>query len=160
MAPPPLNACAGGLSGHRVRALRVCPRHHLGQAIAKAPTAKINRFRKVRGFDEFARLCATDTQHAAHRERRAVTDKRDKAILRLLHCRHWISSVVTCRQHHCGGFGGNHRQTRGSEKEFRFWKPLRVLRQKPLEVFISQPSESPANQGKKKWTGFSPVRLF
>lgn len=100
-----LCTCAGGISGHRVRALRCRPRHYFGQAIAKASTAKVNRLRKVRGFDDFARLSATDTQHAAHRERRAVTDKRDKAILRLWIYRHWVFSVVTCRQHHCGGFG-------------------------------------------------------
>lgn len=101
----PLCACAGGISGHRVRALRCRPRHYFGQAIAKASTAKVNRLRKVRGFDDFARLSATDTQHAAHRERRAVPNNRDKTILRLWICRHWVFSIVTCRQHHCGGFG-------------------------------------------------------
>lgn len=101
----PLCSCAGGISGHRVRALRCRPCHYLRKAIAKASTAKVNRFWKVRGFHDFARLSATDTQHTAHRERRAVPDNRDKAILRLWIYRHWVFSIVTYRQHHCGGFG-------------------------------------------------------
>lgn len=150
-----LCTCAGGISGHRVRALRCRPCHYLRKAIAKAPTAKINRLRKVRGFDDFACLSATDTQHAAHRERRAVPNNRDKTILRLWICRHWVFSIVTCRQHHCGGFGRIIGKSEAKKKSSGFGNPSEFWAENPLRFSPLNLRKAPPIKVKKRDGVFS-----
>lgn len=152
-----LCTCARGLSGHRIRALRCRPCNHLRKAIAKASTAKVNRFRKVRGFHDFARLSATDTQHTAHRERRAVPDNRDKAILRLWIYRHWFFSIVTYRQHHCGGFGRIIGKSEAKKKSFFVANPPPDLRHEKAPFLKEATLKHPKIKATKKGVFQNPL---